>query len=86
MLCDCKGPIEGRSYTHPSLNLRASFMWWRGWPDNLQGHWGHPPFFNATPCQPVVTGAAGGCSPDPDWSLPLPDALQEVGGTMLYDT
>lgn len=85
MLSDCIGGADmGRSYIHPSRHLNVHFKYWRGWPDKLVGHWGHPPFFNATPCQPPACAgrgcrrAPGECSFKSDYALPLPEALREV--------
>lgn len=87
MLCDCnyRRPqtiMENRAYTHQQHNVSAYYKWWRGWPDRLSGHWGHPPFLNATQCQPSMCGprncTADECRPSPHWTLPLTEALQAV--------
>ncbi|EFN58654.1 hypothetical protein CHLNCDRAFT_140917 [Chlorella variabilis] len=85
MLCDCTTTKdESRTYEYPRANLSLYFKWWTGWPYEVHGRWGHPPFRNATPCRtPACYGS--GCSTEPgecrhehDWSLPLPTALRQV--------
>lgn len=39
----------------------------------LTGLWGFPPFSNATQCAP------GECNAEPDWQMPLDEAISKVG-------
>lgn len=91
MLCDCTTTKdESRTYEYPRANLSLYFKWWTGWPYEVHGRWGHPPFRNATPCRtPACYGS--GCSTEPgecrhehDWSLPLPTALRQVGAATAF--
>ncbi|KAI7842769.1 hypothetical protein COHA_003517 [Chlorella ohadii] len=62
---------EDRFYRNGNLSM--TFYRWLGYPITpLAGHWGFPPFSNATQCQP------GACSADPDWQLPIQDGIREV--------
>lgn len=62
---------EDRFYN--SGTISASFFMWMGFPlKPLTGLWGFPPFSNATQCAP------GECNAEPDWQMPLDEAISKV--------
>lgn len=74
-LCQDWDIREDRFYTLPgSSRVNTAFWMWMGYPlKPVIGRWGFPPFSNASACAP------GECGGDPDWSMPLEDALRQVG-------
>lgn len=64
---DCHAALEAKTRLDKLLSCRLGYP-----PGPLTGHWGFPPFSNATQCRP------GACSADPDWQLPIQAGILEV--------